>query len=200
MVSVGLAEVYTRLTPWVEPLWMSSLLVNTGLTVIVLGYTVRSKSSEIFRFHRFVWLGPIILVGSFLLSAVHAWWFQDAVRETWGPEQWIFVLWVPFVEDVVFRLGIGGWCRSQLGSWRGAYLSAMVFSFVHSMPTVHNLLKGEVGFALGPFFLALLGESLLIRTGSLLPSIVLHACCNATVMVFLGIDARVFEYFSWLYG
>ena len=92
-------------------------------------------------------------------------------------------LWVPVVEEWVFRKGVGSWLRQYSGSvfW-GSYLSILLFSFLHVSPTLAHLLEGKIGFPLGPLLLGCVCELLYFSTGKVGPCIVFHAICNGVVI------------------
>ena len=112
-------------------------------------------------------------------------WRQEAL---WAPItlsnlQLAALLWIPVVEECVFRKGVGSWLRQQSGSvfW-GSYLSVLLFSFLHVSPTVRHLMEGKMGFPLGPLLLGAVCEFLYVSTGKLGPGIFFHAICNGIVM------------------
>ena len=81
---------------------------------------------------------------------------------------------VPLVEELAFRGLLQGWLRERLGSSGGILLSSLVFALMHGIPTLVPALLLVGGL------LAWLYES----SGSLWPSIVMHAAFN-TIMTTL---------------
>lgn len=85
------------------------------------------------------------------------------------------ILLMPAVEEWVFRERLQGWLVRTLGVRRGVALTVAVFAALHFSWT-----------AIPPIAVLALGLSLArIRTGRLLPCIVMHALYNATSLAFL---------------
>ena len=106
---------------------------------------------------------------------------------------------MPLVEELVFRAGIGAVYRRLSPPIWAAWFAALVFALVHANPTWSNLRHGQVGLALGAFFLGLCCEYLMIKTGRILPCIAFHSACNATVMIFGILDKRWLDWLAPLY-
>jgi membrane protease YdiL (CAAX protease family) len=103
------------------------------------------------------------------------------------------------VEEIVYRGVFGVALRRRLGGPWGAWLSAVLFAFMHTQPTLARLGAGAVGLPLGPFLLGLLTELTMAASGSLWPGVLLHAACNATPWIFAWGDPRWFTWLAALY-
>jgi membrane protease YdiL (CAAX protease family) len=105
-----------------------------------------------------------------------------------------FVIWIPIVEEVVFRYGIGGWARQRLGNFWGAYASALVFAMAHGSGAWDQL-----SMPLGPLILGLCCEWLYMVSGRITAAMAFHAACNASGWIFAAIDERWLEWLQALY-
>jgi membrane protease YdiL (CAAX protease family) len=116
-----------------------------------------------------------------------------------APLAWI--LWIPPIEELVFRRGVGRLFRRLApGLIWPAWFSSLTFALVHAEPTLAHLLAGRVGLPLGPFLLGLGCEAALAASGRLLPAVLLHAACNGTATIFALIDPRWLDWLGFLYG
>lgn len=107
----------------------------------------------------------------------------------------LIVIWVPVVEEMVFRGLIGRLLAWQAPGLPGTYLSALFFSWIHCQPTLAKLFEGQWSLAVGPFLLGLITHHLYMARQSLFPAILLHMVANATVFIFGALDPR---WLSWL--
>jgi membrane protease YdiL (CAAX protease family) len=114
--------------------------------------------------------------------------------------QLAFILWIPFVEELVFRAGIGAALQKYAPGIWGMWFSALIFAWVHTSPSLSGLLAGQMGLPLGPFFLGIICEYLRVAGGSLVPAIIFHMVCNSTVVAFTLVDPRWMDWLSWLYS
>lgn len=105
-----------------------------------------------------------------------------------------FVLWIPIVEELVFRYGIGGWARQRLGTFWGAYASAVVFAMAHG-----NGAWNQLALPLGPLLLGLCCEWLYAASGRITAVMALHAACNASGWIFAAFDERWLDWLQALY-
>ncbi len=140
----------------------------------------------------------IILVGTIILASVTRLAGSAPQGAAAMPLAW--VLWVPPVEEVVFRAGLGQAFRRLARPLWAAWFASLTFALVHANPTVANLLSGHLGLPLGPFLLGLCCEGLVQATGRLAPAVAFHAACNATVALFAWGDARWLDWLSPLYS
>lgn len=172
------------------PLWFSSALVNSGLAgwVVFYGPAREVVPNVLHTASLMRWLRdqPWIAYLPGLMVLLGAWgWMRGALSMPIAISnmQLATLLWVPVVEEWVFRKGVGPWLRRYSGSlfW-GSYLSILLFSFLHVSPTLAHLLEWKIGFPLGPLLLGAACEFLYVSTGKLGPCIVLHAICNGVVI------------------
>jgi membrane protease YdiL (CAAX protease family) len=215
VIAVALAELYNgvgRLVGADVEAWRVAAWINTLLALAVAASWWRRSARPRPRdggLARFMSLHPalpylpalVVLAGAAavaLLSRAVA--PASTAVDTAATLPWAWILWVPLVEELVFRIGIGGFLRTRGGSLWGAWFSAVAFAFVHASPTLSNLAALRLGLPLGPFCLAIACETLVVATGRLGPAVFLHAACNATVAVFAAIDPRWLEWLGWLYS
>jgi membrane protease YdiL (CAAX protease family) len=209
-LAVALAEAYFASQRLVgnaaTPPWMISALVNTLLAFVVLGIWKRNGHlKELLSIGRSLWPylpSLVVLLGSLGLIAASRLLIPDESRGGAAFEAgipWAWVTWVPIIEELVFRVGIGQYMRRVGGVFWGSWFSAVTFALVHASPTLAKLSVLEIGLPLGPFFLGLACEALFVRTGKLWPVVLLHVVCNATVPLFSLLDDRWLGWLSLLY-
>lgn len=174
--------------------WLAAALLNTLISVCLLAkyhrHIVFQTSGYFYLPAGLVLLGCVLAI---LVSSHYSSPLQE--RGSIPPRQYLFVVWIPLIEEVVFRFGLGRWFRSVIGNLWGGYCAAFCFSYVHSFPTLAKVMTGNIGIVLPPLLLGLACEYLFVKSRSLLPSIALHTACNATVLLFLVFDQR---WFGWL--
>lgn len=202
VAAVALAELYKPLRDLFETSWMAPALVHSALSLVVLGLAWRQGRLGALLRPGPLWAlipAAVVLVGSGLMIL--------ASRQSGTPEigeasvPWAWILWVPVVEELVFRAGIGDAFRKTSGHvlW-GSWFSALSFALVHTDPTLARLGALDFGLPLGPFLLGISCEALYVKTRSIIPAILLHAACNATAALFLKGDARWLDWLGFLYS
>lgn len=208
LLSIAFAQSYSSIAARGVSSWLGAAIVNSVLAAIVFVFWLKRKSRVCVD--RPQWLavlsrpmvlfgaGATIVIGSVFLAAVSRL-FGGAISQSVSAEQWLWIVWIPLVEELVFRVGVGEFDRSKLGLAWGSYISALTFSFVHSQPTWERILHGQVGLPLGPFLLALSCELMLASSGRIAPIVLFHAACNATPVIFSLIDGRWLRWLSFLY-
>jgi membrane protease YdiL (CAAX protease family) len=215
---VALTTVYAATTAVIggEP-WLGAAVVHTLLAAVVLVVvarqgrlsslcslrTVADTAPAALRARPSLMWAPtaVVAAGAALLTLASARLAPGtASQRAVAPAQIAWILWVPVVEELVFRAGIGGFMRRRGGPLWGAWFSAVAFALVHAQPTLAGLAHGAVGLPLGPFLLGLCCEALLATTGRIAPAIAFHAACNATVVIFASGDARWLDWLSILYS
>lgn len=206
LLATALTEIY-RLTAMLSELslWESAALVHTALSLIVLAGWRRwrlpkRESLTLGKYSLPVSCaflpGIAVLIGAFFVSALTSRHYDLTV---WTPEVALMVLWVPLVEELVFRVGLGGFFRRGLGVVLGGYVSALLFALVHGLPGFAELFRGNLGLPLGPLLLGLANEALYVKSGRIAPIFFLHAACNGTAVVFRTFDPRWLDWLSWFY-
>lgn len=118
-----------------------------------------------------------------------------------GVEWWVTsVLFAPVMEELVYRGLFASRFRARHGYLAGSYFAAVLFAWVHSWPSLAEIMRGQFGgVPPGPLLLALTCDWLYVRIGSLWPAIAFHAACNATPAIFAMIDPRWLKWFGVLY-
>lgn len=204
LVSIALAEIYQYTAKFIQPSWLAAAIVHSVLSIILLRFLLtkestlppKNKISFYFQSHKISpYLPGIILITLPILAVTLSSFFGNTQYSPIKIDQWAWVIWVSIIEEIVFRYGIGGFFRKKIGIFWGAYISIFIFSFVHSSPTIENILNAKVGLPLGPLLLGILCEVLYIHTGKLSSSILLHAAGNGSIIIFSIFDSR---WLSWL--
>lgn len=186
LIVIALGEAYTRWVPLSGlPAWAALLMFHSVLSFVILGLMPGLRTYLRMTVATLFFLVPALLVlcGSYILASV---WPQPGpqMQDTLGFYV-ASILLVPIAEEVVFRGGISRVLERIGGepNW-SIYLSALVFSVAHSLPSIDNIIHLKIGAPLGPFLLGICCEYLTRRSGSLLPAIAFHCACNATVLIF----------------
>ncbi len=193
------------------PSWVVPCLINSLLAVVVMALALKgalprpSYPSIADQPGWWRWLNAsrwrvylpslIILIGVLGLALLTRLALPTATQQLISAEYLVFVLWIPIVEELVFRVGISAYFRKRLGIIWGCYFSALLFALVHTQPTVAAWLNWQIGLPLGPLLLGLANEAIYVSSGRIIPAIVLHAVCNLTVVIFAIVDSR---WLSWL--
>jgi membrane protease YdiL (CAAX protease family) len=193
LIPIVLTKLYAAFTPVVGTGWVSAALWHTVLAIIILWqrpYVIRQFGPKaIYALPLLVVLGSVCLAAASQALMPHP---QDATV-TGLDVAW--VLWIPLVEEVVFRLGIGRIFTRLLPGLGGLWFSSLTFALAHVPVTFSGLLHGDVGVPLGPFLLGLICQTMIIRLRSIWPSILMHMACNGTAVIFRVMDGR---WLSWL--
>ena len=180
--------------------WLAAALVNSILSLLLLIAYRRKISALFFTWHDYRFYFPTLAVLVFCVLAIFGASFYDKPwRGTVAAHQYLWVLWIPIVEEIVFRLGIGNCLRRWAGNLWGSYCSALCFALAHTLPTWDRLSAGEVGVPVGPLLLGAICEFIFVRSKSLVPCIIFHAACNASVPLFTYFDQRWFMWLSLLF-
>lgn len=208
---------YRTLDQWTQRPWLAAALANTLVAALILVANdgkvpritrladtrlLRSKLLTFIDEKKWAAYLPAAAVALFSVGAVSI----SRIGEGAAPavnipiEHIAWVFWIPVVEELTFRVGFGNFFRKRYGIMLGAYLSAILFAFVHTLPSVDKIAAGAIGIPLGPFFLAMANEFIVVSTGRLKPAILLHMACNASVPIFLYFDPRWLKWLSALYS
>lgn len=196
--------VYAAAGQWLKPAWLGAAVMNTFLATIVLIAAVKAPhriSGDVKPLRRstqkkWTYLPAIFIVTSTLLLGTISSYFGQPETLNITANQWLLISWIPVVEEIVFRRGIGQYYVSKMGVIWGSYFSALLFAMAHTDLTLPSILSGNIGIPLGPFLLGFAANILMCKSRSLLAPILLHAACNSTVVILSLLDSR---WFSWLY-
>ncbi len=198
-LAVTLAEIYAAVAPLTGGVgWAAAFAVHAAFAGVALSF--REKRALMRPAAPRFFLPALAIVAGTLALVAAGHLFGGATSRGVGREQLVWVLFVPWVEELVFRAGIGDAFRRLGGPLWGSWFSAIVFALVHGQPTLANMMALKVGLPLGPFLLALCGEALYVKSGKLLPAVAFHAACNATVVLFAYGDARWLDWLGLLYS
>lgn len=181
-----------------EP-WLGAAVINSVIAIVVaLGWRFLRKPQPK---PAIIYYVPALVI---LFSSVALALSSRPPNLAWSlpsvpMRQLAWVLWIPIIEEWVFRGGLSLGLQKWLGTFTGSYLSALAFSFMHGFPTLERVFAGHMGFFLGPFILGLICDFLVIFSGSLRPAIAFHIVCNGTVIIFQWIDPRWLQWLRILY-
>lgn len=185
IITVALGEAYALWIPLSGlPAWAGLLMFHTIMAFVLLALIPALRNAMKLTLTSVAYLAPAaaILIGSYLLTVLIP---QPGVQRHDSLGFYLAsISLVPIAEEIVFRGGIARVLdRARTGYW-SIYLSALVFSVAHSIPSLTRIAHLEVGAPLGPFLLGICCEILTRQSGSLLPAVAFHCACNATVLIF----------------
>lgn len=207
--SVLLSESYLLVSKLRIDAWVAAALINTAIGVGTFwfwkkGYLNSNRPASQFRMEGWRAYMPAVavLIGTTLLTSI-----SQAISPNPGKTallpNWTTILgwtiWVPLVEELVFRVGFGGFFRRLCGIAWGSYFSVALFSLMHTLPTMERLLSGEVGFTVGTLLLGTACELVWVFSRSFGAIFALHAVCNVTGVLFSVLDPRWLSWLSPLY-
>jgi membrane protease YdiL (CAAX protease family) len=225
LLAIAMAELYSAgdAGSWLASLrqqsdaasssWLPVVVINSLLALVVLAFygrqgrlrsllNWRADTTFFGKKHVLLPYAPalIVLVGVLLLITASRMIGGDLNTDTvHGVVPLAWITWVPLVEELVFRVGLGEAFRRRGGPLWGSWFSAVTFALVHASPTLAHLSSGAIGLPLGPFLLGLCCEALFVTTQRLWPIVALHAACNATVAIFVWGDQRWLAWLQFLY-
>ena len=209
VLAVALADIYSYAISWGSDDIISIAAVNTLLSIPILWILLRrvpGVNNPLFPPKQDI-LGDLLpactVAGLAFLAALSTRVALEGVVVGKGYSVWDVckvVVWIPIVEELVFRVGVGGVMRRAGGPLLGGYFSALFFGFMHSLPSMERVLAGNVGIAFGPFLLGIICEYLYVKRGRVLPIVLFHAACNATVFIFGVVDERWLEWLAVFYS
>ncbi|MBQ47330.1 MAG: hypothetical protein CMP10_07655 [Zetaproteobacteria bacterium] len=146
------------------------------------------------------WLVPLFLMLLTLMAAAASRFFGNEPVFGELPDRiLLYIVVVPVVEELVFRGGLSRILTKYYGDFWGRYASVVIFAWVHSMPTLSDLVSLNTGIPLGPILLGAICEYMVKKTGRITLSIVTHAVCNGTVLIFALLDERWLDWLGFLY-
>lgn len=195
IIPVFLAYLYLALP---LPVWLAAAVVNSFIAILLLIFCYRQIFSGLSTGFG-CYLPALLILFLCFLAILLSSLYGIPVRGEVPNRQYLLVLWIPVVEEIVFRLGVGRWLRATGGNFLGVYCSAICFSLAHALPTWERIISGKVGIFVGAFFLGLVCEYLYMRNKSLLPGIAFHIACNCSVPIFIYFDQRWLDWLHVLY-
>jgi membrane protease YdiL (CAAX protease family) len=198
LLTLAFSQFYLHFTPENTDRWLGTALINSAFGLFVIINLLRIDRMEVLsRPPLWSWLPMLaILSGTLLLGLATK--GIDESPVSYPPLAWVF--WVPIVEELVFRVGVGGAFRRIGGVVWGSWFSALTFAWVHTHPSVTDLMELNVGLPLGPFLMGLISEFLYIKTQRIWPSIGFHGACNFSVFLFIMLDSKWLDRLEVLYG
>jgi membrane protease YdiL (CAAX protease family) len=209
LIAVVFGEVYFRVGSLFSTTWLPAAVLNTFFAAIICLFWMKTKADdfELLKFKiedqgKIYWSlfpGVGILLGSIIAVICSSLIGESTSSAGIGFASIAWVLWIPVIEEIVFRGAVSRFFITKFGLYSGAWFSALVFALVHSQPTFANLFAGNIGVPLGPFLLALICEFLVFRVGRLWPAMIFHAACNATPIIFGYFDSRWLDWLRMLY-
>lgn len=199
--SVFLAELYKFTSAFFTEKWIAAAIVNSFLSLIVLLliYIKKLKTPEkIWPTRPLLWMCLIffmfIIVAPLITSLVGS---EQKPQSIVHMRQIFWIFWIPIVEEIIFRAGIGNYFQMKFPGFWASYFSVLVFALAHSFPTIQNVIDLNLGLPLGPMLLGIVCELLYRKSGSLLVVIIFHAICNSSAVIYSVLDAR---WLIWLRG
>lgn len=210
VVGLAFSAVYQCLGAFSKNPWLGAALFHSFVSVVIL--LMLAKRRELKKLFQLAGqqpdLRPIVLylptmsvIAGVALAVSASAILGGTVQAApdWYP-QIAFILWVPVVEEIVFRAGFGEFFQKYAPGFWGIWFCALLFAWVHTLPSMGSILQGNVGLPLGPFLLGLICEYIRIIGRSLIPVILFHMVCNGTVVIFSLTDARWMNWLSPLYS
>lgn len=205
-----LGTFYRTLSQMFSPIWIGVAVFHTILSLVIVVAMIRRRELRA-RFSVVpdtgmigsvrplaFYLPSLVVLAAALTAAVLSTVTGGQIRiEPDWISQLAFVLWIPIVEEIVFRGAISGITEKYAPGVWGLWFSALIFAWVHSMPTIYGPVTGV---PLGPFLLGLICEYLRRAGGTLVPAVIFHMVCNSTVVIFSLLDARWMNWLQLLYG
>lgn len=190
-----LALFYGFLARSLSPGWLFIAIIHSVVAVGLWRFAGGLRMARRWGFRAYA-PALIILGGSLGAAWLTRTWVDGApaIDLAFDSRVLAFVLWIPIVEELVFRYGIGGWARQRLGKFWGAYASAVVFALAHG-----NGEWNQLALPLGPLLLGLCCEWLYITSGRITAAMALHAACNASGWIFAAFDERWLDWLQALY-
>lgn len=212
VIAIAFGEVYLSIQDMVStPSWLTIACVNTvlALTVIIkLNFfskdTQANKPSDftVWRWKfpiTYSYIPSLFIVISVLGLSITSSFIGNPTRALPSYNLVYFALWIPIIEEIVFRIGVGGYFRRLGGALFGGYCSALLFAFVHDIPTVEKALQLQFNIPIGPFLLGVICEYIYHKTKRALPIITFHSACNLAGPLFGMIDERWLDWLSFLF-
>lgn len=185
-IPIVLAHLY-KLIPFNG--WLAPAIVNS--IIVIIGYRQLSAKLAPFVYY----LPALGLLAVYFVAVIISSTIGSPSNKELASYHLWSIVWIPIVEELLFRVIIGNYFRKLAGNFWGCYCSIICFSFVHSMPTIDRIISLDIGLAISPLLLAIPCEYLHLKSKSIIPSILFHAVANSSVAIFMFYDNR---WLSWL--
>lgn len=195
--------------------WFSSALLHTIVSMVaVIIWLVRGRLGQKLFYRESTrslphWLQkctfPLeilalsLVVGSVLIAFLSAS-LLPVDQEIKPSFSWSLVFWVPLVEEICYRGVLGDFFLKFFPGFLGIWFSSIIFAVLHLDMGIGQLLTGQFGIPLGPFFLGLISMTGYYWTRTLSGPVLFHCAANSTVYIFLSIDPRWLDFLSPLYS
>ena len=196
-LTYGYAWALPYLPAFDRPGWVGIALLNSGLALLTLFLWKPAAQTPRPDPERFAaWsVGPLLLVTTLLICLFS---YQvESVRPSVYPytlfEIFGLCLWVPIIEEIIFRRFLSDWIGQKLDGLGTVYIAGLVFALAHSSP------PESPWPPLGPFLLGCAATWSYRISGRILAPILLHAACNASAILFALYAPSWLELLSWLY-
>ncbi len=205
LICLSLGEAYRflqNLFDWQT--WQAAMVVHA---LLLIGFNLQRRSWRFWRQDlsrlggKWSWRVIAFLLGLWTCLGLARFFGTPVPFGAWPDWKLLLtvVLLVPVLEEFLFRGFIGAQLKSYFGPMQGSYLSIFVFTYTHALPTWSSLPWLPLGVSLGVLLLGLSCEYLLVKSDSLLPSILLHAGMNATALLLGWYDSRWLDWLSPLF-
>ena len=203
IAALSLSSLYQLAGLFFENSWLPPLVVNGILSVIVIYNWKRKNQAPLPTFvPKLVYFLPslVTLLAIIVAIIISRSSIDGAPAIAYNLENIIFfVVLVPIVEELVFRAGFGPIFIEKGGIFWGIYWTALLFSLCHTMPTFSDVLHLNISLPLGPFLLGIICHWIYHKSATVLPAIVFHSVCNASVYIFSTYDHRWIDWLNLLY-
>ncbi len=195
-----LYQAVSRIEPTTQS-WISIGLLHTLVAVVIYLMIYRTETYASLFGNPGWWATPALAIFAIsLLAATISCQFGTPNTSEIPSAIALSVLWIPLVEEVVFRLGWSLMFVVLAGPWWGAYFSGILFAMVHTDLSFSSVLAGGAfHLPLGPLFLGWSCEILLRASRSFLAIVLLHMACNTTPIIFALLDVRWLDWLAALY-
>ena len=178
--------------------FLSGAIVTSCLALVALYFALR-ETPDIVRvrlFSKFWLFATLPAISAAGLASIAADNVVVSKVISWS-DIGLFLLWIPVVEELFFRLGLRRLTDRFASPFLSAYGVSLVFAALHTNMARFDF--SQPSLPIGPFLLSMCSELLLKKSGSIWFCVVFHSACNATVFIFELIDPRWFTWLDFLF-
>ncbi|MBC7659601.1 MAG: CPBP family intramembrane metalloprotease [Chitinophagaceae bacterium] len=176
--------------------WIIVAFINTALAVLVLWlWKIDAEPLSPVPQRIAAWsLGLWVILGSSLLIYFSTYISKETHDHGYTLYDFLALcLWIPVVEEIVFRRFLSQWIGLRVQGLWAIYVSGLAFALAHTSPPLHPWPP------LGPFLLGCACTWVYRATGRTLAPIILHAACNASAVMFAVYAPSWLDHLSLLY-